>query len=118
MSAFLYRLGRRCAAHPFRTLGVWLLIVLAVVAANGAAGGDFSDDFRLPGSESQRAKDDLEARFAPRRRARRGGSSSTPTNDASTIRPFGRRLHRPSSGCPRQPMSHRSAIPSSPAPPP
>ena len=64
MSAFLYRLGRRCAAHPFRTLGVWLLIVLAVVAANGAAGGDFSDDFRLPGSESQRAKDDLEARFA------------------------------------------------------
>src|SRR5919202_3620202 len=64
MSAFLYSLGRRCAAHPFRTLGVWLLIVLAVVAANGAAGGDFSEDFRVPGSESQRAKDDLEARFA------------------------------------------------------
>ena len=63
MSRFLYRLGRRCAVHPFRTIGAWLLIAAAVFAVNAAAGGDTNDDFRLPGSESQQARDHLEARF-------------------------------------------------------
>ena len=39
MSAFLYRLGRNCARHPFRVIGIWLLAAVAIVALQGAAGG-------------------------------------------------------------------------------
>ena len=63
MSAFLYRLGRSCARHPFRVLGMWLLSAIAVVALQGAAGGRFDNSIRVPGVESQRAADTLTQRF-------------------------------------------------------
>jgi RND superfamily putative drug exporter len=63
MSQFLYRLGRRTAAHPFRTIGVWVLIAVAVFAWQGAAGGDPVNDYRVPGVESQQASDTLADQF-------------------------------------------------------
>jgi len=66
VSALLFRLGRTSARHPFRVLGVWLVAALAVVALQGAAGGEFSDSFRMPGVESQRAVDVLKDRFPSR----------------------------------------------------
>jgi putative drug exporter of the RND superfamily len=63
VSAFLYRLGRSCARHPFRVLGVWLVAAVAIVALQGQAGGRFDNSFRVPGVESQRAADVLAARF-------------------------------------------------------
>ena len=36
MSAFLYRLGRSSARHPFRVLGLWLVAAIAVVALQGS----------------------------------------------------------------------------------
>ena len=36
MSAFLFRLGRSCARHPFRVLGLWLVAAVAVVTASSA----------------------------------------------------------------------------------
>src|SRR5436853_5005710 len=63
MSAFLYRLGRSCANHPMRVLGIWLVAVLAVVGVKGAAGGRFENSIRVPGVESQRAADTLQDRF-------------------------------------------------------
>ena len=36
MSAFLYRLGRSSARHPFRVLGLWLVAAIAVMALQGA----------------------------------------------------------------------------------
>ena len=63
MSAFLYRLGRSSARHPFRVLGVWLVVAIAVVALESGAGGEFEDSFRVPGVESQRAADVLNDRF-------------------------------------------------------
>jgi len=63
MSQFLYRLGRRTAAHPFRTIGVWVLIAVAVFAWQGAAGGDPVNDYRVPGVESQQASDTLDDQF-------------------------------------------------------
>jgi RND superfamily putative drug exporter len=63
MSGFLYRLGRSCARHPFRVLGIWLVAALAVVALKGQAGGHYDNSFRVPGVESQRAADTLRDRF-------------------------------------------------------
>ena len=62
MSAFLYRLGRICARHPFRVLGLWLLAAVAVVALQGSAGGEFDNSERVPGVESQHAADVLDDR--------------------------------------------------------
>ena len=63
MSAFLFRLGRRCARHPFRVIGIWLVAAVAIVAMQSTAGGQFNDSFRVPGVESQRALDVLKDRF-------------------------------------------------------
>ena len=66
MSALLFRLGRRCARHPFRVIGLWLMAAFAVVGLKGTAGGTFNDSFRVPGVESQHAVDVLKDRFPSR----------------------------------------------------
>ena len=63
MTSFLYRFGRACARHPFRVLLTWLVVAVAATMANGAVGGPTSDEFTIPGSESQAAFDLLEERF-------------------------------------------------------
>ena len=63
MSAFLYRLGRISARHPFRVLGLWLVAAVAVVALQGRAGGQFENSERVPGVESQHAADVLSSTF-------------------------------------------------------
>ena len=63
MSAFLYRLGRSCARHPFLVLGLWLVAAIAVMSLQGSVGGPFSDTFTVPGVESQDATDILKSRF-------------------------------------------------------
>ncbi|MBA2279828.1 MAG: MMPL family transporter [Acidimicrobiia bacterium] len=63
MSAFLYRLGRTSARHPFRVLGLWLVAAIAVMALQAAAGGEFDNSERVPGVESQHAADVLNERF-------------------------------------------------------
>src|SRR6478752_4061952 len=63
MSAFLYRLGRASARHPFRVLGLWLVAAIAVIALQASARGAFNDSERVPGVESQHAADVLHDRF-------------------------------------------------------
>ncbi|MBA3802841.1 MAG: MMPL family transporter, partial [Acidimicrobiia bacterium] len=63
MSAFLYRLGRTSARHPFRVLGLWLVAAIAVMALQGSLGGEFDNSERVPGVESQHAADVLNERF-------------------------------------------------------
>ena len=71
MSAFLYRLGRNSARHPFIVIGVWLVVAVAVVGLQASAGGKFDNSERVPGVESQHAADVLNARFPSR-----GGQSA------------------------------------------
>ena len=66
MSSVLFRLGRSSARHPFRVIGLWIVAAFAVVALQGAAGGEFDDSFRVPGVESQRAADVLHDTFPSR----------------------------------------------------
>ncbi len=75
MSKFLYRWGRRAAQHPWRMIGVWLIVAATVFGLNATIGGDLSDDFSVPGTEAQRGVDVLDQlvvlavdRFLERRR--------------------------------------------------
>jgi putative drug exporter of the RND superfamily len=62
MSGFLERLGRWCARHPWRTIGAWLLIAFVVGGLAASAKG-YSDNFTIPGTESQHATDLLKSRY-------------------------------------------------------
>jgi RND superfamily putative drug exporter len=66
MSSFLFRLGQRCARHPFRVLGLWVLVAVAVLGLKAGVGGSPVDNYRVPGVESQRAEDVLTQRFPVR----------------------------------------------------
>jgi RND superfamily putative drug exporter len=63
MSNVLYRWGRAAARHPWRMIGAWLVLAVAVFSANASFGAGTSDDFRIPGIEAQEAADLLEERF-------------------------------------------------------
>ncbi|MBL7259939.1 MMPL family transporter [Paractinoplanes lichenicola] len=53
MSRLLGRLGGAAAAHPWRTIGAWLLVLVALTGVSVAFGGTPQDDYNVPGTESQ-----------------------------------------------------------------
>jgi putative drug exporter of the RND superfamily len=63
MTRWLYRLGTRAVANRRRVVGMWLLAVLALVAVARIAGGEFSEEFGIPGTDSYEAQRVLEERF-------------------------------------------------------
>ncbi|GAA0271300.1 MMPL family transporter [Cryptosporangium japonicum] len=63
MSRFLYRVGGAAAAHPWRTVAVWLTALVAALAVAGIAGGTTHDDYHVAGTPSQRGIDLLERAF-------------------------------------------------------
>jgi putative drug exporter of the RND superfamily len=62
-SGFLANATRHFATHPKRTVGTWVLVIAALVFLNGVVGGKLIDDFKLPGSDFQKATDLLNAKF-------------------------------------------------------
>src|SRR5829696_3016541 len=63
MSRFLHRIGGSAARHPWRTIGAWVVVVIAMAGLAGTVGGALNDDYTIPGSESQQAYDLLSERF-------------------------------------------------------
>ena len=51
------------ARHPWRVVLGWVLLAVVLVAAAQAAGGELTDNFSLPGAESQQAQDLLSREF-------------------------------------------------------
>ena len=62
----LPRLTHACAAHGWRTIAVWIVVIVGIFGAAGTVGGQLVDQFSLPGSDSQKAVDLLESRFPAR----------------------------------------------------
>src|SRR5918992_5401665 len=60
----LARWARANASHPWRVIGAWIGIVVLLVVLVGTVGGDLRDEFEIPGSDTQRATDLIEAEFA------------------------------------------------------
>jgi putative drug exporter of the RND superfamily len=63
MSRSLSGLARSSARHPWRVILVWVVALVAVSSIAGRLDGEFVDDFRLPGSDAQKAADQLEESF-------------------------------------------------------
>ena len=60
----LARWTRLCASHPWRIVLGWLAIVVVLIGLVATVGGSLRDEFEIPGSDTQRATDLIEAEFA------------------------------------------------------
>ena len=56
-------LGRTCARHHWVVLGVWILVAVGTSLAASKWGGETTNDFSIPGSDSQDALDVLSSDF-------------------------------------------------------
>jgi putative drug exporter of the RND superfamily len=63
MTGWLYRVGRWTASHRRRVVVVWILVVAALIGLAQTVGGEFSEQFAIPGTESYEAQALLEERF-------------------------------------------------------
>ncbi|MFC4045949.1 MMPL family transporter [Dactylosporangium siamense] len=61
MSRLLGRLGGAAAAHPWRTIGAWLIVLVAFTMLSAGFGGTPHDDYNVPGTESQAGTEFLRA---------------------------------------------------------
>ncbi len=59
MSSFLYRLGRWCAAHAWRTLTIWLVLLVGIGALAATVGKPLSSQISIPGTTFQKVIDGL-----------------------------------------------------------
>ncbi len=64
MTSVLYRLGGACVRHRWIVLAVWLVVFLALAGWARSVGTNVNDNLTLPGSNSQRATNVLDAHFA------------------------------------------------------
>jgi putative drug exporter of the RND superfamily len=60
----LARWARMCATHPWRVVFGWIGIVALLVVLVATVGGGLKDEFDIPGSDTQKATDLIEAEFA------------------------------------------------------
>ena len=63
MATLLYRLGHFSFHRPWRVIGVWLVLLVAILGGGIALGGQGQESFVIPGTESQQALDRLNAVF-------------------------------------------------------
>ncbi|MBE1533754.1 MMPL family transporter [Actinomadura algeriensis] len=63
MATLLYRLGRWCFGRRGTVVAIWLLLLGVLGGAAAAFMGPTSDQFRMPGTESQQAMDSLQKDF-------------------------------------------------------
>ena len=59
----LARLAGACARRPWRVVGSWAGIFIALIALNVAFHGKLINDFKIPGSDTQKATDLINAKF-------------------------------------------------------
>jgi RND superfamily putative drug exporter len=60
----LARWTRACARHPWRVVLGWVGIIALLVVLVMTVGGSLRDEFEIPGSDTQKATDLIESRFA------------------------------------------------------
>src|SRR5215210_2879636 len=60
----LARWARACATHPWRVVLGWIGIVVVLIILVGSIGGSLRDEFEIPGSDTQKATDLIESKFA------------------------------------------------------
>lgn len=63
MARFLYRLGRGAARHRRLVVAAWVVAAIGIIVVSSSAGGQTSDEFKVPDVEAQQALDVLEDDF-------------------------------------------------------
>jgi putative drug exporter of the RND superfamily len=63
MTGLLYKLGHACARWRFVVLGLWVVMIVALVISAREAGSDTTNNVTLPGTGSQSATNLLSDRF-------------------------------------------------------
>src|SRR4051812_13371515 len=58
------RWARFCATHPWRVIIGWVAIIALLVVLVATVGGGLRDEFQIPGSDTQKATDLIESKFA------------------------------------------------------
>ncbi len=59
----LARIAGGCARHPRRVIGGWLVVFVLLIGLNAAFHGKLINDFKIPGSDTQKATDLITAKF-------------------------------------------------------
>src|SRR3954469_17458924 len=59
----LARIAGACARRPWRVVGGWLAIFILLIGLNVAFHGKLINDFKNPGSDTQKATDLITAKF-------------------------------------------------------
>jgi len=62
-TGLLARSAGGCARHPWRVIAGWLVVFVALIGLNAAFHGKLINDFKIPGSDTQRATDLITAKF-------------------------------------------------------
>ena len=62
-SGALSALAGHCARHPWRVIVTWLVVIVALGAMNASFGGKLVDEFKVPGTDFQKATDLINAKF-------------------------------------------------------
>src|SRR5215468_10930872 len=62
-SGGLARLAGACARRPWRVVGGWLAAFVLLIGLNAAFHGHLINDFKIPGSDTQKATDLIDAKF-------------------------------------------------------
>src|SRR5579863_5813321 len=57
------KVGGAAARHPWRTVAAWLILIVALFGLKTALGGQYQDNYALPGAPSQAGADFLRASF-------------------------------------------------------
>jgi RND superfamily putative drug exporter len=65
----LARFAGVCARRPWRVVGGWALVFVALIGLNAAFHGKLINDFKIPGSDTQRATDLITAKFGAQKGA-------------------------------------------------
>ncbi|MDG4821723.1 MMPL family transporter [Asanoa sp. WMMD1127] len=63
MHAFLARLGRTCARHHWVVIGAWLVLVVGLAVGNNRWGGDYLNNYTVPGSQSDQGTQIIASSF-------------------------------------------------------
>ena len=59
----LARWAGHCARHPWRVVSTWVGIFVVLIGLNAAFHGKLINDFKIPGSDTQKATDLITAKF-------------------------------------------------------
>ena len=68
-SGGLARWARHCAYHPWRVVFTWLAAVVALIVLNVAFHGTLVNEFKVPGTDFQKATDLIDAKFGAQKGA-------------------------------------------------